>query len=144
MLEDDDLEFRGFSSPEQNWYKMPNEFTELAASLVRRRMTAVVILLLYIMRHTWGYQEYGIAKKITLDEFINGRKMTNGARMDSGTGLSDLTIRSAINDAVKVGVLVMEVDDHDKGRMKRYFRLKMADDDAQDRVLNFNTQADEN
>jgi len=143
MAEMDDLEFRGFSSPEQNWYKMPNEFTELAASLVRRRMTAVVILLLYIMRHTWGFQEYGIAKKITLDEFINGRKLANGVRMDSGTGLSDLTIRSAINDAVKVGVLVMEVDDHDKGRMKRYFRLRMADENIEDRVLNFNTQADE-
>lgn len=139
---DDELEFRGFSSPEQNWYKMPNEFTELAAHLVRRRMTAVVILLLYIMRHTWGFQEYGIAKKITLDEFINGRKLSDGTRMDSGTGLSNLTIRSAINDAVKVGVLVMEVDDHDKGRVRRYFRLRMADDYPQGRVLNFNTQAD--
>ncbi len=143
-MAEDDLEFRGFSSPEQNWYKMPNEFTELAASLVRRRMTAVVILLLYIMRHTWGFQEYGIAKKITLDEFINGRKFANGLRMDSGTGLSDLTIRSAINDAVKIGVLVMEVDDHDKGRVKRYFRLRMADDERQVWVLNFNTQTDEN
>ncbi len=143
-MAEDDLEFRGFSSPEQNWYKMPNEFTELAASLVRRRMTAVVILLLYVMRHTWGFQEYGIPKKITLDEFINGRKLANGLRMDSGTGLSDLTIRSAINDAVKVGVLVMEVDDHDKGRVKRYFRLRMADDETQVRVLKFNTQTDEN
>ena len=28
----------------------------------------------YILRHTWGYQEYDTPKTITLDEFEHGRK----------------------------------------------------------------------
>ena len=33
----------------------------------------------YVLRHTWGYQEYGIKKRITIDEFISGRRRRDGS-----------------------------------------------------------------
>src|SRR5205807_4456594 len=82
-------------------------------------------VVLYILRHTWGYQEYDAAKHITIDEFVNGRKRRDGTRMDIGTGLSERAVINGLALAEKHGFIVCEVDDSDLGRVKKSYKLKM-------------------
>jgi hypothetical protein len=120
-------DFDGFPLPGQNWHRIPNDWVNVRARLARRRELATVVLLEYILRHTWGYAEYGIPKAITMDEFIHGRKRTDRTRLDEGTGLSERAIRDSIKVAVDLGLLLMTVDDSDKARVKRSFCLRMAE-----------------
>lgn len=117
--------FPGFERPESNYFRVPNSFTDVAAAIDN---LAELKIVLYVLRHTWGYQEYGITKHITVDEFAHGRKRSDGSRLDEGTGLSDPAVTQGIRRAVEHGYLVMEVDDSDRGRVKRSFRLRMADE----------------
>jgi hypothetical protein len=59
--------FEGFSKPEANFFRLPNEWTDITAGIDNIAELKVVQ---YILRHTWGYQEYSIKKHITIDEFI--------------------------------------------------------------------------
>jgi DNA-binding PadR family transcriptional regulator len=77
----------------------------------------------YVLRHTWGYQEYDISKRISIDEFMHGRRRTDGSRIDQGTGLSNRSVIDGLRQAVEHGYLVQERDDRDKGRIVKYYRL---------------------
>lgn len=79
----------------------------------------------YVLRHTWGYSEYDIVKKITTDEFMHGRKGKDGNRIDSGTGLSNKSVVEGLSKAVEHGLLEVEIDDRDRARIKKYYKLKM-------------------
>lgn len=114
--------FQGFEIPQQNWFKLPNSWTDLTAEM---RSWAEHKIVEYVLRHTWGYQEYGQLKLITLDEFENGRRRKDGSRMDNGVGLRRQAILSGIKQAVEDGFLIIETDDRDKGRVKKYYGLKM-------------------
>ena len=85
--------FTGFDSPRQNWFKMPNEWIEFCADI---SSIAEIKVVQYVMRHTWGHHEYGIRKRISLDEFMNGRKRKDGSRMDRGTSLSKPSVISGL------------------------------------------------
>ena len=111
--------FKGFSPPRENWSKLPHEFID-AMPLVETGGEMKVIL--YILRHTWGYQND--ERKITLDEFEHGRKRRDGTRIDRGTGLTRTTIVNGIRRAVKHGFIVVEVDTRDKARTKKYYALR--------------------
>ncbi len=129
-------QFNGFSKPVKNFFMMPNEWTNITASM---KSLAEIKTVEYILRHTWGYQEYGIAKKITIDEFMHGRKRSDGTRMDEGTGLSKPSVVDGLKNAVKHGYLTEQVDDRDKARLKKSYALKMADEkmlDADVKILN--------
>lgn len=117
--------FSGFDSPKQNWFKMPNEWIELCADI---SSVAEIKVVQYVMRHTWGHQEYGIRKRISLDEFMNGRRRKDGSRMDKGTGLSKPSVISGVRNAVQRGFLIEEIDDSDKARVKKYYSLRMMPD----------------
>lgn len=125
--------FLGFSYPDEgNFTRIPNEFMEM--ELTNIDSLAEMKVILYVMRHTWGYQEYmdsgmgGGFKKITTDEFMHGRlRKREGTRMDEGTGLSDYGVRYGLKKAVEHGYLVEEVDVRDKARIKKYYALKMKD-----------------
>ena len=82
--------YAGFDVPQQNWFRLAYDWTDLTA---RMRSWAEQKVVEYVLRHTWGYHEYGGLKRITLDEFEHGRKRTDGTRMDSGIGMR----RQAIN-----------------------------------------------
>jgi hypothetical protein len=68
------MKFDGFEPPFQNWVKLPNAFIEELPKL----SGAEIKVLLYLIRHTWGYQEFGKLKHISQDGFANGRKLSNG------------------------------------------------------------------
>lgn len=119
--------FTGFSRPESNFFKLPNEWIDITADIDNIAELKVVQ---YILRHTWGYQEYGIKKHITIDEFIRGRKRKDGSRMDSGTGLSEMSVRNGITKALEHGFIEAIVDDSDKARVKKYYSLKMQKDES--------------
>jgi hypothetical protein len=120
-------QFDGFEYPEQNWSKLPHQLTdELLPDI---ETVAELKLVIYLLRHTWGYQEFGIFKHITVDEFIYGRKHKNGERMDRGTGLSEMSVRRGLETAIKRGLIEVIVDDRDKGRVEKHYRLAMATSD---------------
>src|SRR5690349_16843266 len=83
--------FEGFDIPESNYYKTPNEWISICARIDNLAELKVVQ---YVMRHTWGFQEFGILKHISNDEFVRGRwqrsrKTGKMERMDEGTGLTE-------------------------------------------------------
>jgi DNA-binding PadR family transcriptional regulator len=119
-------QFTGFSRPESNFFRMPNEWIDITADIDN---IAELKIVQYILRHTWGYQEYGIKKHITIDEFIRGRKRKDGSRMDTGTGLSEMSVRNGIAKALDHGFIEAMVDDSDKARVKKYYSLTMQKDE---------------
>ena len=123
------IEFHGFKRPDQNWFKLPNDWMNITAGMTS---LAEIKIVEYVLRHTWGYQEYGISKKITTDEFMHGRKRAEGGRLDVGTGLSKQSVIDGIKKAVKDGYLIEEVDDTDKARVKKYYRLKMDENNTEE------------
>ena len=114
--------FAGFSKPEANFFRLPNEWTDITA---RVTSLAEMKLVEYVLKHTWGYSEYDVVKKITTDEFMYGRKKKSGERIDTGTGLSKPSVIAGLKSAVAHGLLEEETDDSDKARIKKYYKLKM-------------------
>jgi len=114
--------FPGFDIPRQNWFKLPNNWTDITAEITSLAELKVVE---YVLKHTWGYQEYGLRKRISNDEFMNGRRRKDGTRIDNGTGLSKPSVIAGLKSAIARGLLLEEVDDSDKARVKKYYSLRM-------------------
>lgn len=114
--------FPGFDRPESNFFRMPNSWTDITADINNIAELKVVE---YILRHTWGYQEYGVKKHITIDEFVNGRRRQDGSRMDKGTGLSERAVYDGLRKAVENGLIDEETDDSDRGRIKKSYSVRM-------------------
>lgn len=132
-MDDDDV-FPGFWHPdvypEEGHTRLPHELIEH----MHRMSDPELRIVLYIFRHTWGFQEIdneiskkklGRGKKLTTDEFMKGRKLSDGTRMDEGTGLSDRGVKNGIAQALKHGYILCEVDDNDKARIKKYYSIKV-------------------
>lgn len=96
----------------------------------------------YVLKHTWGYSEFDMVKKITTDEFMFGRKKKSGERIDNGTGLSKPSVIAGLKSAVTHGLLEEETDDSDKARIKKYYKLKMRNPIDEDEPENEETQTD--
>lgn len=114
--------FEGFTLPHENWSKLPHDFIN---KLPLIDTVAELKVILYALRHTWGFSEYGKPKKMTNDEIMNGRKRRDGSRMDNGTGLTENSVRAGADKAVDHGFLDMFIDDHDAGRVKKWYSLRM-------------------
>lgn len=115
--------FEGFVPPTKNYFPMPNEWIDICARIDN---LAELKVIQYVLRHTWGFREYGIMKTISVDEFIHGRKRHDGTRMDNGTGLkSDRSVKDGIKAAIKHGYLIFEVDTSDPARTRKSYALKM-------------------
>lgn len=114
--------WEGFTMPIANFFKMPNSGVD---ALVQIDNLAELKVVLYVMRHTWGFQEYEEFKKITTDEFMYGRMLRDRTRMDMGTGLSNHGVQAGIAKAIEHGFLECEIDDSDRARIKKSYRLKM-------------------
>lgn len=123
--EQPEFNFSGFQRPESNYFKMPNDWIDLTAQISN---VAELKVVQYILRHTWGYQEYDIKKHITINEFSRGRRRGDGTRMDRGTGLSERAVRYGLQAAVAHGLVEEIVDDSDRGRTKKYYSLRMNPD----------------
>lgn len=114
--------FEGFEIPKQNYCRIPLSLFE---NLDLFSSMAEMKVVLYILRHTWGFEEYGKAKPLTVDEFMFGRKRKDGTRMDKGTGLSRQSVRNGIDAAKKHGFIEITVDDSDKARVEKSYMLVM-------------------
>ena len=121
--------FKGFSKPEANFFRLPNEWTDITARITS---LAEMKLVEYVLKHTWGYSEFDMVKKITTDEFMSGRKKKDGTRIDIGTGLSKPSVIAGLKSAVEHGLLTEEVDDSDKARIKKFYKLKMRNPTEED------------
>ena len=117
-----DETFAGFVPPVNDFFRMPNEWINICAKITN---IAELKIVQYVLRHTWGYQEYDEPKKITIDEFMYGRKRKDKTRIDDGTGLSKQSVIDGIERAIKHGFLICERDDKDKARQKKYYQLHM-------------------
>src|SRR5437588_10003867 len=131
--------FQGFSKPEANFFRLPNEWTDITAHVTS---LAEMKLVEYVLKHTWGYSEFDMVKKITTDEFMYGRKKKSGERIDIGTGLSKPSVIAGLKSAVAHGLLEEEIDDSDKARIKKYYKLKMKTPIAEDKPKKQATHAD--
>lgn len=125
-------QFPGFDRPESNFFRMPNSWTDITAEINNIAELKVVE---YILRHTWGYQEYGVKKHITIDEFVHGRRRQDGSRIDKGTGLSERAVYDGLRKAVENGLVEEEVDDTDRGRVKKFYSVRMAENPSSDEHL---------
>jgi predicted RNA-binding Zn-ribbon protein involved in translation (DUF1610 family)/DNA-binding PadR family transcriptional regulator len=110
-----------FEYPYENWSKLPHQFIEMMPLI---ETIGEMKVLLYILRHTWGFQEFDKPKKITLDEFVNGRWLSDGTRIDNGTGLSKPTVMAGLKKAEEHGFITV-TSWGDKGRKRVYYMLNM-------------------
>ena len=116
-------QFAGFPIPVKNFFSIPNDMIDIIADITNLSELKVI---LYVIRHTWGYHEYDMHKTISIDEFMYGRRREDGGRMDQGTGLkSDRSVRDGLELAIKHGYLICKTDYSDKARVKKSYALKM-------------------
>ncbi len=125
MSRQPDAPFPGFSFPYEHWSKLPNALVD---QFLRISTVAELKVLIYVLRHTWGFQEYDRGKRITLDEFCHGRKRRDGSRIDGGTGLSPNAVKAGVRAAVDHGFLIQESDGRDAARNSYIYRLHMKPD----------------
>lgn len=127
---------KGFSKPTSNYFGVPHEFINIMSNI--SNMSEIKILL-YLIRHTWGFQEYDLPKYLTVDEFMQGRVVGKDVgeiknypnrhgkyRMDAGTGLSEMSVRNGLTSAISDGYIIEYADTRDKARVKKYYLLRIA------------------
>ena len=114
--------FPGFSWPERNYFRLPNEWTDITHDI---SSLAELKLVEYVLRHTWGYQDPDTPRRISLDEFENGVKGKDGRRLDRGIGMSKPSIIDGARRAVAHGLLDMLTDGRDPARIRKLYRLHM-------------------
>jgi DNA-binding PadR family transcriptional regulator len=113
----------GFATPEANFSKLPHELTNCMDKIASLAELKVV---LYILRHTWGFQEYDKPKKITVDEFMNGRKTKDGRRIDNGIGMSKPSVINGLELAERDGLITVFSDESDPARIKKFYMIRTA------------------
>jgi len=129
---DDETVFPGFNLSFKGYSQLPNEWLD---EIMQIDNVAEMKVVLYIYRHTWGFQEkknspdepakHDEIKAITTDEFMHGRKKADGTRMDRGTGLSNRSVIDGLRNAVKHGYILETVNDKDKGRVVKSYALNI-------------------
>ena len=100
--------FAGFTCPEANWYRLPNDWfdiwIELRRQTGRARIKGPLQVTEYVIKHTWGWQNFSTPVRLAWNDFQYGRR--NGTRnLDHGTGLSRRALRHALEDAQTWGLL---------------------------------------
>jgi DNA replication protein len=117
------MTFDGFPRPQQNYSKLPHVLIDCLPMI---DSMAELKVLLYLIRHTWGFSEYAKPKRITTDEFMRGRKRKNGTRIDAGTGMANKSVISGLQSAVEHGFVLVEIDDSDLARIEKRYSLNMS------------------
>ena len=102
------MAFSGFFRPRSNFYRLPNSWFEVWADVRRRsgraRILAVLKVTEYVIKWTWGHQNYDRPVRISRREFEHGRRW-RGKRLDQGTGLSSRPLVNALRLAEKLMIL---------------------------------------
>lgn len=130
----DDEVFSGFPTClDDGFTPFPNPWFEILMHIDNIAEFKVVF---YVARHTWGYQKNGERekiKKITHDEFANGRKRQDGSRIDNGTELGLTAVKDGLRKAVEHGYLIFTSDYSDLGRVKKCYGLRLKEENLDGR-----------
>ena len=113
---------------ETSYFNVPAFFVDVIAAIDN---LAELKVIMYIMRHTWGFREFWRPIRLTTDELMHGRFKKGGERMDSGTGLSKSAVQDGLDRALKHGFIECLVDDRDQARVKHYYRLRMMSEEQE-------------
>jgi phage replication O-like protein O len=120
------IPFDGFKPIDGNFTQVPNQVFELMPTLSGSELKC----LLYIVRHTLGFQDK--VKTITIDEFEHGRKLKTGQRMDDGVGMGRETIVNALKSLAERAIITRDLDARDKARQKITYGLHQSDNPTSD------------
>jgi hypothetical protein len=122
-------QFAGFSPPTANYYRLPNGWFDiwrqarqtLAENDRPARIVAPLKITEYVIKHTWGWQNFADPIRLSRNDLRLGRMGKNG-RLDRGTGLgSEATISRGIELAISLGLLEQVANNHDPARQERYY-----------------------
>ena len=114
----------GFPNPEQNWTKTPNKMFDI---LRASNSLSEVKTLFYILRHTWGFQEFSKPILLTIEEFESGRKRIDGTKYDNGTGLSKPSIIEGLKKAEEHGHIYVIRRTNDRARMRKFYGIVISE-----------------
>jgi len=123
--------FTGFAYPEANWYRLPNDWFDIWADLRqqtgRARIKGPLLVTQYVIKHTWGWQNFATPVRLSWHDFQYGRR--SGTRnLDHGTGLARRALRHALADVQAWGLLEHPHDDD--GQPTYTYRPRMLPPDA--------------
>ncbi len=100
--------FTGFAYPEANWYRLPNDWFDIWADLRqqtgRARIKGPLLVTQYVIKHTWGWQNFATPVRLSWHDFQYGRR-TGTRNLDHGTGLARRALRHALADVQAWGLL---------------------------------------
>ncbi|MCD6344172.1 MAG: hypothetical protein J7M17_01000 [Anaerolineae bacterium] len=105
--------FTGFQRPQANWYRVPNTWFTIWQDIRqhngRHRITSLLKATTYVIKHTWGRQNFDAPIRLSWHDFRHGVRRY-GYRPDQGTGLSRGGLQQALTDAVALGLLERSSD----------------------------------
>lgn len=99
--------FSGFIPPQENFYRLPNNWIETLKPLhieYDGRIIAPLKTIEYVIKLTWGAGNYHRGIRLTAADIRHGKRRGK-TRIDSGTGLSENAIRKALKQLVEFGYL---------------------------------------
>ena len=122
--------FPGFFRPKSNFYRLPNDWFDIWADVRRMtgrsRILALLKIVEYVIKWTWGYQNYDEPIRISRRDFYRGRRK-GGRLLDRGTKLSSRSIEKALDLLEKIG-LIQIVENGDSNGPSFIPRLRPEED----------------
>ncbi|MBL6983049.1 MAG: hypothetical protein ISR58_17885 [Anaerolineales bacterium] len=119
------LTFNGFSEPEENWYRLPNDWFDIWHVIRNEhgsRFAPMLKMTEYILKHTWGAGRFNGQVQLSADEIRLGRRRKKSDRFDKGTNISANSVQNAGRALVEFGLLEIEQDQVDLARRLRTYR----------------------
>lgn len=122
-------QFAGFTPPTANYYRLPNDWFDvwrqarqtLAENDRPARIVAPLKITEYVIKHTWGWQNFVAPIRLSRNDLRQGRQGKNG-RLDRGTGFgSEATISRGIDLALSLGLLEQVATNDDPARQQRSY-----------------------
>lgn len=83
-----------------NYTQFPNYVLDWVLAELNLSETRVY---LYVLRRTFGFHRS--YERITIDQFVNGKKDTDGKKLDRGAGISRIAVRAALKSLEKAGLV---------------------------------------
>jgi len=126
--------FPGFYRPKANFYRLPNDWFDIWAQIRRwarrSRIHTILKMMEYVIKWTWGYQNYDEPVRISWRNFQFGM-LKRRKRRDRGTGLSPGGLQGALQAAEEFGLLEKrENDDHGPSYLPRLQPLEEGEENT--------------
>ena len=113
-------DFNGFPLPKENYFKIPNEWTDITARIDK---ACTILLVEYLIRHGYGYHNFN-GEFLDVDEITNGRRYQNGSRYDQGIQFDVSNISRSLNEAISLKLVVWTNRTPD-GTKRRLYSIRM-------------------